>query len=43
MISLKNKKVILTGCKGQLGRKITEIYEEQGASVYGFDIEDFDI
>jgi len=43
MINLKNKKVILTGCKGQLGSKITEIYEQQGAVVCGFDIDDFDL
>ena len=43
MIKLKNKKVILTGCKGQLGKKITEVFEKEGALVYGFDIDQFDL
>ena len=43
MINLKDKIVIVTGNKGQLGSKITEIFEEQGAKVVGFDIGDFDL
>ena len=43
MINIKDKIVILTGNKGQLGTKITEIYESHGAIVCGFDIDDFDL
>ena len=43
MINLKDKIVIVTGNKGQLGSKITEVFKKQGAKVIGFDIQDFDL
>ena len=43
MINLKDKIVILTGGKGQLGTVITKSFRDEGAIVYDFDYDDFDL
>ena len=37
LFNFKNKIVILTGCNGQLGSKISKMFTSNGAKIYGID------
>jgi len=41
--NFKNKNIVITGAKGQLGSQLVESFKKAGANVFGVDIEDFDI
>ena len=38
LFNFKNKIVLITGCNGQIGKKISELFLSLGAKVYGFDL-----
>ena len=37
------KKILVTGCNGQLGRAINEVYKNEQAELINTDVEDLDI
>ena len=37
LFNFKNKIIILTGCNGQLGTKISKMFISNGAKIYGID------
>jgi NAD(P)-dependent dehydrogenase (short-subunit alcohol dehydrogenase family) len=43
LINLKDKIIILTGGKGQLGTAVLKTFKKEGAIVYSFDTNDFDL
>ena len=36
--NFKNKIVLITGCNGQIGKKVSELFLNLGAKVYGLDL-----
>jgi len=43
MATVNNRPIVVTGCRGLLGRALVSAFAESGAEVLGVDIDDFDV